>query len=301
MKTETINLDLFLDHLERIRGYKQKSLHKMRFLLTRVEEYLGKSLQEAKKSREIEEAVIRAAKERKTAVNGHKLDPNDDRYYRCRMGIAVAQYLRYLEAEREIDKNPYPRSTFRKPPKKEPDWLTDAQIAYIKNCANITMRDQVMFRVMLDTGCRRGEFINMRWTEINLSERLIHIPADITKTEIARTVPITQETRQWLEIYRPMAPGPYLTGEKLHTNTVGLRFEAISKIVGFRVHAHQIRHSAARIWVAAGVHVLDVQKFLGHQSQEQTAWYYHAEPTRLRMIQDSLNRPLTTESTTHNN
>lgn len=78
-----------------------------------------------------------------------------------------------------------------------------------------------LFTFLYETGCRPGEAYLMQWSWIDLSRRVVHVPADICKTETARAVPISpglyavlQERRAKQEIFDParsdalVFPGP---------------------------------------------------------------------------------------------
>jgi integrase len=54
----------------------------------------------------------------------------------------------------------------------------------------------------LETGCRRGELLNLRWQDVNLGRREITVRAEITKTRTHRALPISSRLAAVLEMAR---------------------------------------------------------------------------------------------------
>ncbi len=59
----------------------------------------------------------------------------------------------------------------------------------------------------LETGCRRGELLNLRWADVNLCAREITIRADTAKTRTARTVPMSSRLVAVFEMVRTNPAG----------------------------------------------------------------------------------------------
>ncbi len=99
-----------------------------------------------------------------------------------------------------------------------------------------------------------------------------------TKSGRPRNVPLTLEL---LELVRTMADGKQ-PDDHLVTGPGGgrLRSASVKRAIrwsqtGRRRRLHDLRHTAASLWLAAGVPVTTVQAWLGHSSLATTQIYVH--------------------------
>jgi len=62
----------------------------------------------------------------------------------------------------------------------------------------------------LETDCRRGELLSLQWKQVKREMRYPNLPADKTKTNEPRLVPVTARLRAVLEYRRrgPALPRP---------------------------------------------------------------------------------------------
>ena len=71
---------------------------------------------------------------------------------------------------------------------------------------------------LLDTGCRRGELLGLRWKDVRLKDGVIVLRAEATKTNTTRAVPISQRLKAILEMRRhgpdgkELGPDAYVFG-----------------------------------------------------------------------------------------
>jgi integrase len=281
------SFDKYLYYLKDIRMYKPVSLKKISILLSKVEQSLGRNLLEAQKCSEIDQAIIQAAAKRKRKPNGGHMD--NGQHTSFRMGLAVAAFFRWAQSEELIIRNPYPKNSFRRPPIRESDFLTNEDLAVIFNNERLNVFDHALIRFMLDTAIRREELIKAKIKDVDFKEMLVHIPDG--KNESFRTVPFTEKTLFWLETYLSMRliKSEYLfsfnPNEQIAYQRVGEIFHEISKKVGFRVHAHALRHTAGRLWAEAGITQSLIMRYLGHVDPKVTHGYIHTSPKKLQELQ----------------
>lgn len=292
----TTNREMFLKYLVEIKNYKPVSLKKIDLLIGKVEAVLNKPMTQIETASELERAIIKASDLRKRAYNGGNLDDGGV-HTKFRMGLACAQYMRWLYGEGLIIRNVYNKNTFRKPPKIEADWLNDEKLSSILSNEKLNIFENSMIRFFLDTALRREEFINVKKKDVDFVKRLVHVP--FAKGMKFRTVPFTEKTLFWLELYLGMkesqmqfselgvvkAKSEYLfsdsNGDRLGYALVGDIFFQISRKVGFRIHAHALRHTAGRLWAEAGINQFLIMNFLGHESADMTAGYIHSTGSKL--------------------
>jgi integrase len=65
-------------------------------------------------------------------------------------------------------------------------------------------------RLLLLTGCRRGEIAGLQWPEINFDQNTITVPADRYKTERTLVVPLSPPTKQLIDNLPRHAEGPFV-------------------------------------------------------------------------------------------
>ncbi len=126
----------------------------------------------------------------------------------------------------------------------------------------------------LDTGCRRGELLKLKWHDIHLESREITIQAFNTKTMRERK--LTMTTRLYLELEKLWAASDR-NGESLvfgiHDN-VKHAFTSVRNRAGLPdLRFHDLRHTAATRLVSCHISLTEVGRVLGH-TQPQTTYRY---------------------------
>ncbi len=116
--------------------------------------------------------------------------------------VSANVYLRILKAVFNtaihlnlIEENPFKNCKLFRIPVEEPAYIPKAEFARLLIAIDIRrFRNLIMFAVL--TGMRRGELVSLRWTDIDLNNRLIHIrnKDDFTaKGMRPRTIPINKD------------------------------------------------------------------------------------------------------------
>jgi integrase len=126
----------------------------------------------------------------------------------------------------------------------------------------------------LDTGCRQGELLKLKWRDVCLESRTLVLQALNTKTLLKRKVSMT--TRLYLELEKLWNASTKDPEERVFgiADNVKTAFTAARAEAGLSdVHFHDLRHTAATRLVASHVPLEEVGKILGHQ-QPQTTWRY---------------------------
>lgn len=150
-----------------------------------------------------------------------------------------------------------------------------------------TMR--VLALVLMDTGVRLGEALDLRWDAINPDDT---ITVYRSKTDTVDTVPLSERLKAALEEHRAATPGALVfPGDRADgrlsydvralrnaINRAGLNAPEKVKRWG-RFTVHSLRHSYGTRMVSAGVPITMVQKLMGHASMTTTMRYVHATDT----------------------
>ena len=66
---------------------------------------------------------------------------------------------------------------------------------------------QALITAALETGMRRGELLTLRWRDVKWNANVLLLPAEITKTDEARDVPMTQRLKAVLELRKHASDG----------------------------------------------------------------------------------------------
>ncbi|MCI0575715.1 MAG: tyrosine-type recombinase/integrase [Chloroflexi bacterium] len=155
-------------------------------------------------------------------------------------------------------------------------------------------RDLAMLMFMVDTGCRRGELVNLRINDL----RLAALEADVYGKTGRRQVDYTLVTAQALEVWlsiRPAAGHPYVftgdmrptsrnRGGQLKPDAVNKIFARLAQQAGVRGpgNPHAVRHLVGQTW-ADNVNLELVRQKLGHRNITTTAMIYaHQDLSRVK-------------------
>lgn len=139
------------------------------------------------------------------------------------------------------------------------------------------------------TGMRRGETINLRWQDVDLDRKLIHIQSNATfktKKGKRRTIPISDVAYHLLNMRSKKSTCEYvfsLNEKRVNESFVSHKFKDYIRIAKLndKLHWHSIRHSFASWLVQDGVSLYEVQRLLGHSDIAVTEVYSHLQPEQL--------------------
>lgn len=132
---------------------------------------------------------------------------------------------------------------------------------------------------LVDTGCRKGEALKLRWRSVCFDSRVINIEATTTKTLRSRQVVMTDRVAKELtaryEASTRDANAPVFS----ITNNVRKSFASACKVAGIKhggidgLTLHSLRHTAATRLVQSGMNPQLAGRLLGH-SQPRTTYRY---------------------------
>jgi integrase len=138
-------------------------------------------------------------------------------------------------------------------------------------------------RLLLYTGCREGEVLNLKWDDIHPKDGFIYLP-NTKRGESAR--PLNQKALDLLTSLKPKEGNPYVfygrvPGKPLaQISTTWEKVLERAGIKDFRIH--DLRHSYASFALKEGVDLYTVSKLLGHKNIATTARYAHLELGHLK-------------------
>lgn len=155
-------------------------------------------------------------------------------------------------------------------------WITRAEEAAIKRFL-LSKGQEAMWhfiKVAIETGCRRSELLTAQLDQINGNR--LHLWK--TKTDEARTIPMTDETTAML---RGLIENGTMPSKR------GLRswWDRLKEHMNLQDDddfvLHTCRHTCATRLLDAGVDILVIKEWLGHSRIETTLRYTHVKPKNL--------------------
>ncbi|CAA7626393.1 conserved hypothetical protein [Magnetospirillum sp. UT-4] len=141
-----------------------------------------------------------------------------------------------------------------------------------------------MVVLAIETGMRRGELLSMRWDEIDLDRRVVHLP--ITKNGSSRDVPLSSVAVATL---KGLHDGPDRHPDVVFSvspNAVRLAWERLRTRAGLRdMNFHDLRHEGVSRLFEKGFDVMEVSAISGHKTLSMLKRYTHlrAEDLALRL------------------
>ncbi len=188
-----------------------------------------------------------------------------------------------------------------RPEKKEINPLTPEQVGILLNGLD-TERDRVLYTLAVSTGARQSELLGLMWKDLDLYRGAVSIRRALSKTREGyvfvlpksvkgkRSVGLIPQAIEALEAYRYRVDGldpeglvfPNRSGKPLASYMVTKPFKGICKRLGLpeTTRFHDLRHTAATIWLLKGVHPKIVQEALGHSTITITLdTYSHVLPS----------------------
>ena len=163
-------------------------------------------------------------------------------------------------------------------------WRTDRHREPMPSLLELPYTDHLkpMVLVSLNTGMRRGELFDLKWSAVNFDTKTITVAGATTKTSDTRHIPMNKETLGVLEAWKKqVSKSPYVFsgqggGRFEDVKSAWLKLLERAQIDGFRWH--DMRHDFASRLVMAGVPLNTVRDLMGHADIKMTLRYAHLAP-----------------------
>ncbi len=190
---------------------------------------------------------------------------------------------------------------------KEAMFLTVDQVETVLDAADGS-RYAPLFRLLVNTGLRRGEGLALRWSDVDLTNRTIRVRGTLAREDGELVVTDTKTAKSRRSLYltdesvevlrglrerqreeRDAAGSTWTETGFVFTTEFGAPCDPRNALRAFRVAAdragvsgaglHTLRHSAASVLLASGVPLKVVSEILGHSSTAITGDVYgHVSP-----------------------
>lgn len=195
--------------------------------------------------------------------------------------------------QRYLDHNPIKEVGFLKPDdSKKRRFLTEAECERLLRACEPELYP--IFFVLLHTGMRKGELINLEWKDVDFKGGVIKIqrkPFWVPKAG-EREIPMSREVAAILEEVPRSSHFvfPNKGGERLDSNFFRTQLIRIARNTGIYdlTQIHSLRHTFASQLLMRGVDLPTVQKLMGHSKIETTMIYSHQTAGHLRAAIEKL-------------
>lgn len=158
--------------------------------------------------------------------------------------------------------------------------------ALLRACDNsefesLAARNRAIVLVLLDTGIRLGELLNMSVDRLNLSDSTATVMGKGSKERpIFFGTHARKALWQYVSLYRPEPCGNIkqvflnADGTSMQDRRVGHLIKQLAKRAGVEdAHPHRFRHTAAVQFLRNGGNIFALQKMLGHTTLEMVRYY----------------------------
>jgi len=144
-------------------------------------------------------------------------------------------------------------------------------------------------KLLLLSGARRGEILNLTWKEVDFETRLLRLRDSKVGP---RTIPLSSAAIEVLEAIPRMKGNPHvIPGIKTGQPWRGIqkpwsRIRARAEL--YDVHIHDLRHTFASMAVTDGASLVIVGKLLGHKKPSTTNRYSHIGDDPVRQVTEAI-------------
>ncbi len=182
-----------------------------------------------------------------------------------------------------LKKNPFEKIKLPKIETRLPSYINENQLYMILEKENNPVL-KANYAIAFYTGLRLNEGVNLKWGDINLIDKIIHIRNSeyhTTKSKKERIIPFGNKVEYYLNTLEKRNNHDFvftLNGKrKLNYHKLSKWFKARVRECGLdeKIHYHSLRHSFASTLAQKEVSLYVIKELLGHSSISTTQIYAH--------------------------
>ena len=206
-------------------------------------------------------------------------------------------YLDETKDRNIMDRVPRPKQPKSEGKDKKVEAFTEDEVRYILECLeNEPLQREVFFRLLIDTGIRKGEACGLMWRNVDFENDTITVKdglnytpeagvyMDTTKNGKARVIYVDPQLMVMLKELRAeqasVCVSPYVFSQTakpdpIHPCTPSIWASDISEKYGIeKFHCHKLRHTFASVAITNGADISSVSEILGHHDPAFTLRQY---------------------------
>jgi site-specific recombinase XerD len=199
---------------------------------------------------------------------------------------AVKRLFNWATEEGVLEGNPAAPLKYPRIPRRQTEIFSPEEIdLLLTEAKEMSYRDYAICLLLLDSGLRRAELVNLKLDDVNLlTGKLIVTEAKGGKS---RQIRIGNNARKALWLYVNQfreSETDYLfigkQGKPLTANGLALMLRRLGKRTGLHVHAHKFRHTFATLFAVKVPNAILLAHVLGHESLVMSKHYVHLAGTQ---------------------
>lgn len=175
--------------------------------------------------------------------------------------------------------------------KKIPEILNPEEIKILINAIN-NIKHKLILKLLYGCGLRVSELVNLKKSDLNFNEKLIHIKLAKGKKDRFVKIPdsILEELKSYCNLLNNDILFPSNRNGKLTTATIQAIVETALKKTNIkkRVSPHTLRHSFATHLLEQGTDLRLIQKLLGHSDIKTTQIYLKISNQSIKNVKSPL-------------
>ena len=279
----------FLQYIEAELGYSPLTVIAYRSDLTQFFTHL----QQVDRAADVRSLSLQNARSWVVAMHRRGLSANST----ARRVAALKSFCRYLHDQHHIRDSEIARLKSPARVRSLPRYLSQDELVLLcdaalrQRTAYGAFRDYAIISVLIFTGIRRGELLDLQVGDISLRERTLRVNKG--KGNKTRIVPLVNEVveavEDWLSFRRTKGHDYLFTtirGNRVYPSRLQTIWKSVlgrSGVSRAGVTLHTLRHSMATLLLHSGTaDLVAIQHLLGHSRLDTTGIYLHVVPSQLR-------------------
>lgn len=212
--------------------------------------------------------------------------------------VTVRRWFSWLVEQGHVASNPAKKVKELKRQALAPKGLDRSQVRRLLREVELRqdIRAGAIFSVLLYTGCRCSDLVNLELHDLLLGERSGTVVFRFGKGGKQRSVPVPLQARRALQAYLdtrpPVQSQKVFIGERGSLTDRGVRAlcNKFSVLIGVKLHPHLLRHTMAHQFLAdVGNDLVALAQILGHESLNTTSRYVKRSEQQLAEASERLN------------
>ena len=259
-------IDKFIS-AKKVEGCSFKTLEYYKNIITKMIAAISKDI------KEITTEDLRSYLSSYKEINGSNLITIDN------MRRIYSTFFAWLEDENYIVKSPARRIHKVKTAKVVKNTFTDENFEQMRDFCKNDIRNLVIIELLLSTGMRVGELVNLNVSDINFEERsCIVLGKGNKQREVYFDAKTKLHLQEYLEHRNDDNSALFVSKNKPHQRLSISGIELIIRNIGKsadvdKAYPHKFRRTLATMAIDKGMPIEQVQKLLGHVKIETTMHY----------------------------